>query len=103
MHACFPQCPPIMLYEQERGEVFRDPATGAVFAKEPSESPERDKWGELAFRPISYTPWPVKQGEEGGMCRGDWHLSSMHVLAAPCRQWQHWRPALRRFRRAWYS
>ena len=58
----------------ERGDacllqVFEDSETGAVFETEESVSPERDRKGELAFRAVSYTPWPVEEGAEGDRVR----------------------------------
>jgi hypothetical protein len=32
-------------------------------------APERDRRGELAFKAISYTPWPVEEGAEGERLR----------------------------------
>ena len=31
--------------------------------------PERDRRGELAFRAVSYTPWPVEEGAAGERLR----------------------------------
>ena len=50
-------------------QVFEDSETGAVFQSEESVSPERDRKGELAFRAVSYTPWPVEEGAEGDRVR----------------------------------
>ena len=50
-------------------QVFEDSETGAVFQSEESVSPERDRKGELAFRAVSYTPWPVEAGAEGDRVR----------------------------------
>ncbi|KAK9833846.1 hypothetical protein WJX74_007752 [Apatococcus lobatus] len=56
----------------DEGEVFRDPESGAFFqGPEPGVLPERDSKGELAFRPISYTPWPVDAAEDGQRIRVD--------------------------------
>ncbi|KAK9847847.1 hypothetical protein WJX84_009427 [Apatococcus fuscideae] len=58
----------------DEGEVFRDPESGAFFqGPEPGVLPERDSRGELAFRPLSYTPWPVEAAEaqEGERIRVD--------------------------------
>lgn len=52
-------------------QVFDDPATGVYFESPEGTSPERDKKGELAFRPISYTPWPVEAGTPGERLRID--------------------------------
>ena len=49
--------------------MFEDPKTGAVFETEESVNPERDRKGELAFKAISYTPWPVEEGAEGDRVR----------------------------------
>lgn len=51
--------------------MFDDPATGVYFESPEGTSPERDKKGELAFRPISYTPWPVEAGTPGERLRID--------------------------------
>ncbi|KAG2427599.1 hypothetical protein HXX76_012253 [Chlamydomonas incerta] len=53
----------------ESGRVFEDRATGTRFEAPEGVSPERDKNGELAYRPISYTPWPVDQSYEGERVR----------------------------------
>ncbi|KAG2446849.1 hypothetical protein HYH02_008006 [Chlamydomonas schloesseri] len=53
----------------ESGRVFEDPATGTRFEAPEGVNPERDKNGELAYRPISYTPWPVDQSYEGERVR----------------------------------
>lgn len=45
--------------------------TGTVFQAPEGASPERDGRGELAFRAISYTPWPVEEGAEGERLRID--------------------------------
>ena len=50
-------------------QVFEDSETGAVFQSQDSVSPERDRKGELAFRAVSYTPWPVEEGAEGDRVR----------------------------------
>lgn len=50
-------------------QVFEDPDTGAVFQTEASVKPETDRKGELAFRAVSYTPWPVEEGAEGDRVR----------------------------------
>ena len=50
-------------------QVFEDSETGAVFQSGESVSPERDRKGELAFRAVSYTPWPVEEGAEGDRVR----------------------------------
>lgn len=52
-------------------QVFDDPATGLYFQSQDGSIPERDKKGELAFRPISYTPWPVEAGTPGERLRID--------------------------------
>ncbi|PRW44349.1 thioredoxin-disulfide reductase [Chlorella sorokiniana] len=49
----------------DEGRLFEDPKTGILFEAPPGAAPERDRKGELAFRPISYTPWPVEEGAEG--------------------------------------
>ncbi|EFJ42115.1 hypothetical protein VOLCADRAFT_119533 [Volvox carteri f. nagariensis] len=53
----------------DSGRVFEDPSTGTRFEAPEGVVPERDKNGELAFRPISYTPWPVDEGVEGERVR----------------------------------
>ena len=52
-------------------QVFDDPATGMYFQSQEGAAPERDRKGELAFRPISYTPWPVEEGTPGERLRID--------------------------------
>ncbi|CAD7696818.1 unnamed protein product [Ostreobium quekettii] len=54
---------------QEKDEIFEDPTTGFVFQAPEGSAPERDRKGELVFRAISYTPWPVADGEEGERVR----------------------------------
>lgn len=53
------------------GKVFEDPATGIVFDPPDGQQPLRDSKGELAFRAISYTPWPVEDGYDGERIRLD--------------------------------
>lgn len=48
--------------------VFESP-DGTVFQSPPGVQPERDKQGQLAYKAISYTPWPVEQGAEGDRLR----------------------------------
>jgi hypothetical protein len=50
-------------------DVFEDPATGIMFDAAGGEAPELDTKGELAFRAIGYTPWPVEAGAEGERLR----------------------------------
>lgn len=51
-------------------ELFEDPSTGVVFEARPGEKPpERDRRGELAFRAVSFTPFPVEEGFEGERVR----------------------------------
>lgn len=45
--------------------LFEDESTGIVFDARDGSVPERDKQGDLAFRAISYTPWPVDREFEG--------------------------------------
>lgn len=52
-------------------QVFDDPATGVYFQSPDGSVPERDRKGELAFRPVSYTPWPVEAGTPGERLRID--------------------------------
>lgn len=52
--------------------MFEDETTGFVFqVPEDGTVPERDKNGNLAFRAISYTPWPVPTDYEGDRLRID--------------------------------
>lgn len=51
------------------GSLFQDSSTGAVFEAQQGTVPERDRRGELAFRAVSYTPWPVEEGAEGERLR----------------------------------
>ena len=51
-------------------ELFEDPSTGVVFEARPGEPlPERDRRGELAFRAVSFTPFPVEEGSAGERIR----------------------------------
>ena len=52
-------------------QVFDDPATGVYFESPDGTIPERDRKGELAFRPVSFTPWPVETGTPGERLRID--------------------------------
>jgi hypothetical protein len=53
------------IFRRSRSEnSFNDPDTGAIFEAPEGTEPIRDRYGELAFRAVSYTPWPVKAGEE---------------------------------------
>ncbi len=45
-------------------EVFES-RDGVAFRSRPGVQPLRDKDGKLAYRAISYTPWPVEEGTEG--------------------------------------
>ena len=47
-------------------QVFHDPDTGTLFGMQNGRLPERDRNGELAFRAISYTPWPITEQELEG-------------------------------------
>ncbi|GAB4813742.1 hypothetical protein N2152v2_000788 [Parachlorella kessleri] len=53
----------------DSGELFEDSITGTVFEAPEGTQPERDRLGELAFRAISYTPWPLEQGAAGDRLR----------------------------------
>lgn len=53
------------------GSVFADESTGTLFEAPGGATPERDRKGELAFRAVSYTPWPVEEGFEGERLRLD--------------------------------
>lgn len=48
------------MFESQDGTVFQSP---------PGVQPERDKQGQLAYKAVSYTPWPVEQGSEGDRLR----------------------------------
>ena len=50
-------------------QVFEDPDTGVVFETDADRAPEKDRRGELAFKAVSYTPWPVEQGAAGDRVR----------------------------------
>eukprot|EP01025_Chloroclados_australasicus_P044868 TRINITY_DN4889_c0_g1_i11.p1 TRINITY_DN4889_c0_g1~~TRINITY_DN4889_c0_g1_i11.p1 ORF type:complete len:331 (+),score=48.29 TRINITY_DN4889_c0_g1_i11:41-994(+) len=54
---------------EEREELFQDPETGVIFEAKEGALPERDRRGELAFKAIRYTPWPVEEGYEGERVR----------------------------------
>lgn len=55
----------------DNDQVFDDPATGVYFESPDGTIPERDRKGELAFRPVSFTPWPVEAGTPGERLRID--------------------------------
>jgi hypothetical protein len=40
-----------------------------VFETDEGKPPEKDRKGELAFKAVSYTPWPVEAGAEGERVR----------------------------------
>eukprot|EP00882_Tetradesmus_deserticola_P008531 GHRQ01008996.1.p1 GENE.GHRQ01008996.1~~GHRQ01008996.1.p1 ORF type:complete len:294 (+),score=64.92 GHRQ01008996.1:166-1047(+) len=62
--------PPQELKDSE--QVFEDEATGFLFyTPEDGTVPERDRNGNLTFRAISYTPWPVPSDVEGERLRID--------------------------------
>lgn len=44
-------------------------ATGRLALRPPSHAPPAPPQGELAYRPISYTPWPVDASYEGERVR----------------------------------
>ena len=50
-------------------KVFEDTSTGVVFEADEGRAPEVDRKGELAFKAVSYTPWPVEAGAEGERIR----------------------------------
>ena len=70
-------CFPAVCALQRRGDgfrpacmqVFEDPDTGVVFETDADRAPEKDRRGELAFKAVSYTPWPVEQGAAGDRVR----------------------------------
>lgn len=55
----------------DSGRVFEDPKTGTIFEAPEGFSPELDKNSLLAFKPISYTPWPVASDAPGERVRID--------------------------------
>ncbi|KAI8469786.1 MAG: hypothetical protein J3K34DRAFT_274826 [Monoraphidium minutum] len=55
----------------EKGRVFEDPSTGVVFEASEGVEPELDKNDLLAFKAISYTPWPVASDAPGERVRID--------------------------------
>ena len=51
-------------------EFFEDPSTGIIFEARPGEKPpERDRRGELVFRAVSFTPFPVEEDAAGDRVR----------------------------------
>ena len=50
-------------------QVFDDPETGARFQSSEDAQPERDRLGKLAYRAVSYTPWPIPTDAEGERVR----------------------------------
>ncbi|PSC75309.1 peptidase S9 [Micractinium conductrix] len=53
----------------DEGLLFEDQETGTLFEAPPGAAPERDRRGELAFRAVSWTPWPVEEEAEGERLR----------------------------------
>ncbi|KIZ00235.1 hypothetical protein MNEG_7727 [Monoraphidium neglectum] len=53
----------------DSGRLFEDPKTGTMFEAPEGVSPEVDKNDLLAFKPISYTPWPVASDAPGERVR----------------------------------
>eukprot|EP00210_Caulerpa_lentillifera_P000876 g847.t1 len=53
----------------DKGEVFTDPETGVVFQGADGAIPEKDKKGELVFKAIGFTPWPVAENDPGERIR----------------------------------
>lgn len=51
--------------------AWRACGAGTIFEAPSGAVPERDRRGELAFRAVSYTPWPVEEGTEGERVRID--------------------------------
>eukprot|EP00798_Chlamydomonas_sp_ICE-L_P021980 gene21980-29041_t len=51
---------------KDSGQVFEDPETGVVFV---GEQPSRDPNGELSYRAVGYTPWPVDSDVPGQRLR----------------------------------
>jgi len=56
--------------KDENEEVFESRG-GVAFRSRPGVQPMRDKDGKLAYRAVSYTPWPVEEGTEGKQLRID--------------------------------
>jgi len=53
-----------LIFRRSRSEnSFENSDTGAIFEAPEGTEPIRDRYGELAFRAVSYTPWPVKAGD----------------------------------------
>lgn len=50
-------------------DTFMDPETGVVFESPKGTEPARDRYGELAFKAISWTPWPVDSKTQGEAVR----------------------------------
>jgi hypothetical protein len=50
-------------------QIFDSRDTGVYYEARDGVLPERDARGELAYKAISYTPWPVAEGEEGDRLR----------------------------------
>lgn len=49
--------------------TFMDPDTGMAFESPQGTKPARDRYGELAFKAVSWTPWPVDSEVEGEAVR----------------------------------
>jgi hypothetical protein len=53
----------------EDANTFMDPETGVAFESPQGTKPARDRYGELAFKAVSWTPWPVDSETEGEAVR----------------------------------
>ena len=73
------ECKDFLLQSQHLAsfQVFNDPSTEAYFEGPSGTTPERDSKGQLAFRAVSYTPWPVEAGQPGERLRIDVGPSSL--------------------------
>jgi hypothetical protein len=53
----------------DAANLFRDSSTGVIYEAPDGEQPELDRRGELAFRAVGNTPWPVAEGAPGERVR----------------------------------
>lgn len=51
------------------GQNVFESRDGTVFQSPPGFEPERDKKGQLAYKAVSYTPWPIAEGSKGQRLR----------------------------------
>lgn len=66
-------------YVGEDPKFFEDPNTGAIFESEDGRRPDRDNRGELIFKAIGFTPWPVPAEEAA-------HSEGLRLMVGPVKK-----------------